>query len=778
MRYPQAGALAGLTALIIISIFAVGCGSKGPLAPYDTPSELMVSADSVPDGASRMLWGLWDVRINATTGEFEILPLRGTCFHLNAVEFLEPPALTGLTFDAGTLVANQGQNYVEVDVIINHPFPGLNQYSGFDVRGIVMLPGSHFPFSDPSLIVSGPGEPKLLNPDGWSRWWNPREFPGTGLFGFQPGLIGSGGGAGVFTATLNPYKYFADDLGFDALVTDLTREGRGSFSAGSSNKRHYKISFGDDMSDWLTFQYAVDASWAKPAVWDNPSVPDDFPPAANASEGYYIEVTEVENTMWWLEQLGTGGSLLLSVDVYTWRPEMINRVTFDSLGIVNEPVEATVVPGSGGGPDDPVYSTYTFEIEPDALSKDGEMEYLISVESMVEYSQGGTTTFFGPVETRVTGYSLGTVKVDFIPPLTWELISAGLLPIQPATVGGDFSVVGKGAYAGVYFFNNDYRMYRYALDYSIAYHVTTLAGFFGYSQVELYGAPETLGRFDVCRFGQFVASTYSAAPSPTFLGGLKRDYAFFFNEFYEPDGQLPRQIGVPDPNMGFFEFIDASANWSNQVEDAKIYWIQVDDPDEPTEPDPGITVILGVYQYGFTGNPFSGDVDYLSGSLVPIGEGDGLVDITCLDRFGVDSDPQGFTGSTDLVCWFLETDPAALECFSVVSTDDSGDLNEPITTIHDFAGAPRDIAVMPTSAGGYSFNNWVVVLEEGGGEWYIESFDQTGAKMTCLYDIEGNPLIGFPAGIDVDDANYRIHVWFSIEPGGPLYSSIFALTPG
>src|SRR4030042_6497479 len=98
--------------------------------------------------------------------------------------------------------------------------------------------------------------------------------------------------------------------------------------------------------------------------------------------------------------------------------------------------------------------------------------------------------------------------------------------------------------------------------------------------------------------------------------------------------------------------------------------------------------MLGVYQYEVSGNPFSGDIKYISGSLVPAGDGLGLVDLDSLDRLAVDGDPGGVTGSTDLVVWLLETDPAMLECFSVVSTDESGDLNQYLTTIGSFYATP------------------------------------------------------------------------------------------
>ncbi len=755
----------------------VGCSSGDPVTQREimpATGIALQSGQSDAERSDRVLWGIWDVGINKHTGEIRCEPLRDAELHVNALHFLEPPALTDLTIDSGSLVIDEPGNYVAVDVILTHPFPGSPQFSGFDVRGIVLLPGTDIPFSDPSLIFGGPGEPALVNADGWTRWWNPREFPSPGMFGFKQGLIGARGGAGVFTATVNGYKYFADGLGSLDPITGMSPSGRGVFAAGSSNRRNYQIDFGIDSGDWLNFQYAVDASWEMPDNMPYPAIPDDFPMEANAPEGYHVQVEEVENTLWWLDKIGMGGHLELEIDVYTWRPDAIERVVFECGEIIGAPVEAEVIEGSGGGPDDPVYSTYLLDIRPDALTNDDTKDCLVTVTTSEEYAQNGTTVFFGPPGSKVSSYYRFKTEISWKPPLSWNLATLTELPVQPSTVLCEMSVVSGTRKEGVYFFGDEYGLYRYDLDYrNIAEHVTTLEGLFGYSKLDLYGAPETLGRFELCPFGQFVASTISAAPSPTFLGGLKRDYAFFFNKLYSPGGQLPVQVAIPDPTKGFFKFVDAAANWAQCEEDAKVYWIQVDDPDEDSPPDPDITVILGVYQYAFSGNPFSGDIDYLSGSLVPMGDGAGKVDIESVDRFGVDGAPQGIGGSMDLICWFMETDPPALECFGVVSGDDSGNLNQHLCTVNTFHATPRDIAVMPTHKGGYSPYNWVIVLEEGAATWSLEAFDQQGSSWVGLLDMPG-----YPACLDVDPVNYQVHVWFSIVPGGPINAAVFTLSLG
>lgn len=743
-----------------------------------TPDALLSSQQAVSSGregdSSRIIWGLWDVIIYKD-GRSEVTPIRQGSFHLNALQFLEPPVLKGLSI-SDTVVDVPG-NLVKTDVVLTHPFPGMNQFMGFDVRGIVLMPGSQIPFSDPSLIFSGPDEPKLLNPDGLTRWWNPKEFPGTGIFGFKEGLLGKKGGAGVFTATLNGYKYFADGLAPKQKVWEMPANKRGVFSAGASNRRYYEISFGAKQSDFLKFQYAIDASWINPSK-PNPESPMDFPISANAPEGCAISVNIVENVMWWLSGIGKGGHVDLEIKVYTWRPSEIKEVIIDAPGITGIPVKATVVPGSGGGPNEPTYSTYTVELLPDALKSSGNKDCLVTVKTDKKYTQDGMTVFFGPSSSRVSLYHRFNILINYIPPVKWKPVATSTLPIQPSTVVADISVVGSGPNQGVYFYGDNYTLYRYPLNYSQpAKPVSQFLGTYGYDQLDIYGAPSSLGRFDMTQWAIFVASSISAAPSPTFLGGLKRDYAFFFyNDFSLSPGQAPIQIGLPDPDFGYFRMVDVCANYKDKIEDSKVFWIQVDDPDEPTPPNPEVTVILGVFQYPFSNNPFSGDIGYLSGSLVPAGAGDGKIDINSLQRFAVDGEPQGVYGSTDNIMWFLETAGPALECFSIVSSDDSGELNQHLCTIKNFGGTPRDIAIFPAHKGGYGSYNWVVVLEELAGKWQLECFNQLGNKINI--ESTGFPFPGYPANLDVDPKNHQVHVWFSSTPGGPLFAVALGLVIG
>ena len=102
-----------------------------------------------------------------------------------------------------------------------------------------VLGKDQFMLDDPSF---GGADPEGGGPDGYTRWFNlseivPGEMP---LFTYTQGNLATPGFNG--TATLCPYKYFADGLGtFENLFAWLTNhpESNGLFSSGAKNDRNY-----------------------------------------------------------------------------------------------------------------------------------------------------------------------------------------------------------------------------------------------------------------------------------------------------------------------------------------------------------------------------------------------------------------------------------------------------------------------------------------------------------------------------------------------------------
>ncbi len=410
-----------ITIAIFIGILA-GCSHSSPMsvAPDEPPARI------TSDDNTHMLWGLWEFKIDSDAQTLDFAAMRTPELHLNTLPFLEPPPLVNLALES---VAFNG-NIVEVDIGLRHPFLGLNEFTGFDVCGVLITRGSISGFIDDDLLLPGDGDLRLLNPDGYTRWWNPSEFPvndGT-ILSYTDGLLGTPDSVGNFNATLNGYKYFCDELNTNDPVTDIDPSGRGIFSAGQKNIRHYTIQIGDA---GLMFNYAVDASWQFPPGGPPYDVPDDFPPGANRREAWNAIVGIDANTLW-NDGADSGGGLDLAIDVYDWFDAGLNTVTVESPGNFNA---ASGVGPSGGGTG---YSTYEIEITSATPAPD-EIELLITVESE-QLDYGGLLP-----GKAVSSYFMMTVPVSDESPQQGIHLTDVTPPGWPATLN-DVWVDGDYAY--------------------------------------------------------------------------------------------------------------------------------------------------------------------------------------------------------------------------------------------------------------------------------------------------------------------------------------------
>jgi formylglycine-generating enzyme required for sulfatase activity len=161
------------------------------------------------------------------------------------------------------------------DVTLTHPFPGLDEYSGFDPR-LIFITGSDFTFPESGHSISWNGDHiKLMYADGYTNLFNPTDYPVDlpvpDALKYTPGILSPGGD---LSATLNPYLAF-----------NRNAERRIFYSAeASTEKLMMKLPDGP-----LEFGYAVDVCWTpvEPPV-NNPL--EDFPPEANCREAYQVYV--------------------------------------------------------------------------------------------------------------------------------------------------------------------------------------------------------------------------------------------------------------------------------------------------------------------------------------------------------------------------------------------------------------------------------------------------------------------------------------------------------
>jgi len=302
-----------LPALLLFAL--IGCG--GTDIPTSPTSGLSLERAATDSTNNHNLLGLWQFMIDPENETLDVVPLRTCDVHMNGLAFMEPPAGVALAIDQ---IVDFGPDEITVDLALTHPYAGADFATAFDVCGILISHGSfYFPLSD-TLFFPGDDDVHLVNPDGFTRWWNPVEFPmniAKPHQGYIDGLLGKPLSVAGFDATLNGYKYFSTDLDDpEASLDELDTERRGVFEAGTSCVRRYTIGFAPGS---LVFNYAVDANWS-PAEGDPPfDIPDDFPASANRPEAYRIDITNVNNTLGW----DTGaqmavGSLSMSVYIYDW----------------------------------------------------------------------------------------------------------------------------------------------------------------------------------------------------------------------------------------------------------------------------------------------------------------------------------------------------------------------------------------------------------------------------------------------------------------------------
>ena len=270
----------------LVAALVLGC-ARGPTAPpipgSDDPADTrMTSVIERPDGPYR-LWGEWTFFINDNHDRVDVVPKRDAHFHLNALKFLEDHCRNCLEIVS---VRSNGDGTVDLTIRLTHPFPDRPEYTGFDVKGIIMFNGSleydkdsdalrNIPVEGPLFRVSWKelGDPEVLNADGWTFRWNPEYDSGSSqpIFNYWQGRFSNG----IPNAHLNGYLNF------------YSREERHIFESHARVERTYRI--------WLppgpvVVGYAVEACWEPPTVVPVTDPVNDFPISANQPEPYVFNV--------------------------------------------------------------------------------------------------------------------------------------------------------------------------------------------------------------------------------------------------------------------------------------------------------------------------------------------------------------------------------------------------------------------------------------------------------------------------------------------------------
>jgi hypothetical protein len=412
-----------------VLLIALGCSasSNSPMA-----SDLGMSREkiaNVNNTSHEVSWGTWEIMLDPATQTAQIVPLRTMEFTANVTQFMQPPAskknLLSIAID--TPLSDFAQGHVVVDVSFTHPFPGLDTYTGFDVRGVCIGNGSLKGVDDSGIAYANTDELRVLNADGMTRWFNPAEFTKYGsIFGFTIGKLGTP--STTFTATLNGYKYFCDDLGKEDSVPGFFANPscpnpRGFFSAGNMLTRRYDLQFSKTGGvPSYTFQYAVVAAWENPTVNPPTNIPEDFSLSANCQEAYAISSAD-QSTLFFESSTDKGGSLILDLTVYDHQGIQTSSV-HDEIGRIFLESQAGLINGDLAnfeGADlnsalvesNALFARYHFAL-PETQTNPwsaGSMPILVAVETANQLSYDSGFPGFAFPAGRLTSYIMTSINV-------------------------------------------------------------------------------------------------------------------------------------------------------------------------------------------------------------------------------------------------------------------------------------------------------------------------------------------------------------------------------
>jgi hypothetical protein len=379
--------------LFLITVAVLSSGCSGSSNPVDPSAQLDIS-DRIPDSSdsSRMLLGYFNLIFNEDRTSCEVKPVRDATFHLNVLHFTEYFNPGGVKVEDFYL---HPDGSLTIALLFTHPL-GMDEYTIFDVRGIMMLPAEYF---WPATLVNTPGvfpgQSALLNADGYTRRWNPYEFMDFPVpFSYFDSPLTKDMGIDVQTL-VNPYIQY------------WTNTDRMYFQAGLWQTIHYHISLDPAQS---IVGLAFDCSWQEmnPPGAGGVKIPGDFPPDANSLEPYAISVAGQEGNLECSVGLWAGGVANVHINVKDWQNEAY--VPFDKVRLeIPELYEGFLNPWTGEGTEQDF--TYQFSVLNDKFFEPTTLVGLFSIECPEE------DQYFVP-DIPLTAYQLITLNVvEVDPPL-------------------------------------------------------------------------------------------------------------------------------------------------------------------------------------------------------------------------------------------------------------------------------------------------------------------------------------------------------------------------
>ena len=266
--------------IFVISLIVCGCAGN-PTVPSidDGSSEDLSVAGMTSQAGNHRLWGEWQILIDADHTHAEAIPIRSGRFHLNTIKFLEEYCTDCLDIES---IKNNGDGTIDLTVGITHPFAGYPEYTGFDVKGIIMFHGSYsLEQTHPLIPLPNPfylswrlmGDPEVLNADGYTPRWSPNWDSGSNM--------------PIFNYREGKYTRGVPDADLNAYLDYYSLEERHIFQTYSHVQRTYRIWL--PPGEPIVAGYAVEACWEPPLRTPVTNPVEDFPLTANQPEPYYFQ---------------------------------------------------------------------------------------------------------------------------------------------------------------------------------------------------------------------------------------------------------------------------------------------------------------------------------------------------------------------------------------------------------------------------------------------------------------------------------------------------------
>ena len=312
--------ICALLTIASIAALLASCSVPPPIVPDQEGS--IAAKEKRTNESPRWIWGSWRFHVPSDHNSISIAPVRNAARHFNVKILLEQSPCDNCIWIKN--FNNNGDGTVSITVSIRHPFPGCDYYTGFDVRGILLLP-AHYKVGNPnypnlgsrSIPSLSEGDPELLNPDGFTEAFVPILSGEGPIFEYQPG--------GDLGGTYDAEDYF--EYGGSHLVPIwpficyYSDEARRHFSSSAVVSRTYHLAL--PPGEW-EFGYTIDACWAPPDNVPVKDVVEDFPKNANTLQDYRIEIL-ISGPL-----VGDEPSLL-KITAYKHFPDLLEHTTLASI---------------------------------------------------------------------------------------------------------------------------------------------------------------------------------------------------------------------------------------------------------------------------------------------------------------------------------------------------------------------------------------------------------------------------------------------------------------